>query len=96
MAVSYDQPVIPYVPIVWGVGFLGRTNQCRNRSATAAKDYGGRHAQGRCVNPRIKDAAPFYLSGANSGEDLSYARFEYDVFLAMAMAGLDTEEQYQS
>jgi len=92
-AVSYDKPVIPTFAVMgtsdfWvdrlsaGIGLPTRQKKIVDRTHTDV------------VKPRSKDSEVY--GWVRDRVKKCLARFEHDVFLAMAMAGLDTEEQYQN
>jgi pimeloyl-ACP methyl ester carboxylesterase len=92
-AVSYDKPVIPTFAVLGASDFwvdelsAGIGLPTRQRKVAL-----GTHTE--IVKPTSKDSPVYCWVRDQVNECL--ARFKYDVFLAMAMAGLDTEEQYQS
>lgn len=92
-AVSYDKPIIPTFSVLgasdlWvdelsaGIGIPTRQK----------KPIVGGHTD--IVKPKTKESSAY--SWVRDKVRGCLARFEYDVFLAMAMAALETEEQYQS
>ncbi len=92
-AVSYDKPVIPTFAVLGASDFWVDELSAGIGVPTRQKKMAvGTHTD--VVKPRSKDS-PVYC-WVLSRVKTCLARFEYDVFLAMAMAGLDTEEQYQS
>jgi pimeloyl-ACP methyl ester carboxylesterase len=92
-AIAYDKPVIPTFAVLGASDFwvdelsAGIGLPTRQRKVAV-----GTHTE--VVKPRSKDS-PVYNWVVEKLRDC-LARFDHDVFLAMAMAGVDTEEKYQS
>ena len=92
-AVSYDKPVIPTFAVMGASDFWVDELSAGIGLPTRQKKVAvGTHTD--VVKPRSKDS-PIY-TWVRDRVKKCVARFEHDVFLAMAMAGLDTEEQYQN
>lgn len=92
-AVSYDKPVIPAFAVMGASDFWVDQLSAGIGLPTRQKKMAiGTHTE--VVKPRSKDS-PVY-SWVRDQVNNCLSRFEHDVFLAMAMAGLDTEEQYQN
>ena len=91
-AISYDKPVIPTFAVMGASDFwvdelsagIGLPTRQRKMAAATHTDV---------VKPRSKDSPVYRWVRDQLNNCL--ARFEHDVFIAMAMAGLDTEERYQ-
>ncbi len=91
-AVSYDKPVIPTFAVMGASDFWVDELSAGIGLPTRQKKIAvGTHTD--VVKPKSKDS-PVYGWVRDQVKNC-LARFEHDVFLAMAMAGLDTEEQYQ-
>ena len=92
-AVSYDKLVIPTFAVMGASDFwVDQLSAGIGLPTRQKKVVVGTHTE--IVKPRSKDL-PVYR-WVHSQVNNCLARFEHDVFLAMAMAGLDTEEQYQT
>jgi pimeloyl-ACP methyl ester carboxylesterase len=92
-ALSYDKPVIPTFAVLGASDFwVDELSAGIGLPTRQKKTVVGTHID--VVKPRSKDS-PVY-GWVRDKVNNCLARFDHDVFLAMAMAGLDTEEQYQS
>ena len=92
-AVSYDKPVIPTFAVMGASDFWVDELSAGIGLPTRQKKMAvGTHTD--VVKPKSKDL-PVYCWVRDQVNNC-LARFEHDVFLAMAMAGLDTEEEYQN
>lgn len=91
--ISYDKSVIPTFVVMGASDFWVDELSAGVGVPTRQKKMAvGRHTD--VVKPKDKDSAIYcwVLDHVKS----CLARFKYDVFLAMAMASLDTEEKYQT
>jgi pimeloyl-ACP methyl ester carboxylesterase len=92
-ALSFDKPVIPTFAVMGASDFWVDELSAGIGLPTRQKKMAfGTHTD--VVKPRSKDSAVYGWVREQLMTCLT--RFEHDVFLAMAMAGVDTEEQYQS
>jgi pimeloyl-ACP methyl ester carboxylesterase len=92
-AVSYDKPVIPTFAVMGASDFWVDELSAGIGLPTRQKKMAvGTHTD--VVKPRSKDSSVYCWVRDQVKNCL--ARFEHDVFLAIPMAGLDTEEKYQS
>lgn len=92
-AVSYDKPVIQTFAVMGASDFWVDQLSAGIGLPTRQKKMAvGTHTE--VVKPRSKDS-PVYR-WVHDQVNNCLARFEHDVFLAMAMAGLDSEERYQN
>ncbi len=92
-AVSYDKPVIPTFAVMGASDFwVDELSAGVGLPSRQIKMIAGAHTE--IVKPTSKDsrAYPWVLDRVKE----CLARFEHDVFLAMAMAGLDSEAKYQA
>jgi pimeloyl-ACP methyl ester carboxylesterase len=91
--ISYDKPVIPTFVVMGASDFWVDELSAGVGVPTRQKKIAvGRHTD--VVKPKDKESGVYcwVLNHVNS----CLSRFKYDVFLAMAMAALDTEEKYQA
>jgi hypothetical protein len=92
-AIAYDKPVIPTFAVLGASDFWVDKLSAGIGLPTRQKKVAiGSHTE--VVKPRSKDSDIYCW--VRERVKTSLARFDHDVFLAMAMAALDTEEQYQS
>jgi pimeloyl-ACP methyl ester carboxylesterase len=91
-AIAYDKPVIPTFVLKGASDFwVDALSAGIGVPTRQQRTVVGTHTE--IVKPRSKDS-PAYCWVRGQVENC-LARFKYDVFLAMAMAGLKTEEEYQ-
>ena len=92
-AVSYDKPILPTFAVMGASDFwVDKLSAGVGLPSRQTKTAVGTHID--IVKPRTRDS-PIYRWVRDQLNNC-LGRFKYDVFLAMAMAGLDTEEQYQN
>jgi pimeloyl-ACP methyl ester carboxylesterase len=92
-AVAYDRPVIPTFAVLGASDFWVDELSAGIGIPTRQKKIAiGAHTE--VVKPESKESSIYcWVRDQVNG---CFARFKHDVFLATAMAALDTEEQYQS
>jgi pimeloyl-ACP methyl ester carboxylesterase len=92
-SISYDKPIIPTFAVLGASDFWVDELSAGSGIPTRQKKTAvGTHSE--IVKPSSKDS-PIYR-WVRDQVNSCLARYQYDVFVAMAMAGVESEEQYKS